>query len=231
MTEAEPPALFKLLDHWNANLRLPAFEQVPYPLTVEAGDVLAFDLLGALRLAGEGVGAATEAQLIHLADHLAHTVGRLGLALRQQAEVADLGGDEQHGAGVLARRHTGTAADAGGGIHRLVGLMLRNQDGIGVGGAARGGTDIAAGLDDFIKSTAVDHQVFHHGESLGTPRLDPDFVAVVETAHVQLTGGDTVVVAVRPAIDIETTHATDTLATVVVEANGMGDGGILNFEF
>ncbi len=41
----------------------------------------------------------------------------LGLALRQQAEVGDLGGGEQHGRGVRAGGHAGAAADAGGGVH------------------------------------------------------------------------------------------------------------------
>ena len=54
-------------------------------------------------------------------------------------------------------------------------------------------------------------------------RLNPDFVAIVEMTHVELAGGNTIVVAVRPAVDIETTHTAYTLAAVVVEANGESD--------
>ena len=38
----------------------------------------------------------------------------------------------------------------------------------------------------------------------------------------ELAGGDAVVVAMRAAVDIESAHAADALATVVVEAHGMG---------
>ena len=105
-----------------------AAEHLAYPLAVQTGDVLALDLLRAFGLAGVGVGASAEAQLVHLDDHLAGAVEGLGLTLRQQVEVAHLGADEEHGAGVLAGSHTGSAADAGGGVHGLVGDVFRHED-------------------------------------------------------------------------------------------------------
>ena len=45
----------------------------------------------------------------------------LGLALRQDVEVRDLGAGEEHGRGVRAGGHAGAAADAGGGVHGAVG--------------------------------------------------------------------------------------------------------------
>lgn len=200
-----------------------AAEGLAYPVAVEAGDVLAFYLLGAFGLAGVGVGAAAEAEFVHLDDHLAGAVHGLGVALRQQVEVAHLGADEEHGAGILAGRHAGAAADAGGSIHSLVGDVLGHKDIVGVGHAAGGGADVAAGLDDFVEGGAVHHKVFDDGEGLGAPGLHPYLVAVVEVAHVQLAGGDAVVVAVGTAVDVEAAHAADTLAAVVVEAHRVGN--------
>ena len=78
-----------------------AGEELLDPLAVEAGDVLALDLLGAFGLAGVGVGAGAEAQLVHLADHLLHAVGSLHASLWQECQMADLGADKEHGRGVL----------------------------------------------------------------------------------------------------------------------------------
>ena len=89
-----------------------AAKELADPLAVETGDVLPLDFLGAFSLAGVGVGAGAEAQLVHLADHLLDAVHGFGLALRQEGQVAHLGTDEEHGGGVLAGRHTGSAAYA-----------------------------------------------------------------------------------------------------------------------
>ena len=101
--------------------------------------------------------------------------------------------------------------------------MLRDRDGIGIRDAARSGADITSCLDNLVKGRAVHHKVTDHRESLGAPWFNPNVVAVVELAHVQLAGGDAIVVAVRPTVDIEPAHAADTFTTVVVETNGMGD--------
>ena len=181
---------------------LVATEQLANPLTVHSCDVLPLNLLGTFGLAGVGVGAAAKAQFVHLDDHVAHTVECLNLALWQQIEVADLGTDKEHGAGVLARRHTGTAADTGSGIHRLVGDMLRNGDGVGIGHTAGSGADIAPCLNNLVKGCAVDNKVAYDGERLGPPWLNPYLVTVVEPTHVQLAGGNAVVIAMRTSVDI-----------------------------
>ena len=50
--------------------------------------------------------------------------------------MGDLGGDEEHGRGVLAGRDAGAAADALSGVHCQIAVDLWNRDGIGVGCAA-----------------------------------------------------------------------------------------------
>ena len=186
-------------------------------LAVETGDVRQADVLGALGGAGAGVGAVAEAQFVHLAHHGAGAAGALHLALGQKGELAHLGRDEEHGRTVLAGSHAGAAADAGGGVHGLVGHLFRDGEVVGVGGAAAVERHIAAGLLDFIESVTVDHKVADHGESGRTPGFDGDLVAVVELAHVQLAGGDTLHGAVGMAVDVERAHAADAFAAVVVK--------------
>jgi len=137
--------------------------------------------------------------------------------------MTDFGTHKQHGTGVLASRYTSPATDARRRIHSHVGGMLWNQDGVGIGDTTRGGTDVASRLDDFVEGRTIHHEVTDDRESFGAPRFNPDVVAVLELAHVELAGGDTVVVAVRPTVDVESAHATNALAAVVVEANGMRD--------
>ena len=134
-----------------------------------------------------------------------------------------LGTNKQHGTGILASRHASPATDARSRIHSHVGGMFWNQDGVGIGDTACGGADVASRLDDFVESGAVHHTVADDREGLGPPRLNPDFVAILELAHVELAGGDAVVVAVGPTVDVESTHAANALTAVVVEANGMRD--------
>ncbi len=200
-----------------------AGEKLFDPFAVESRDVLTLDLLGAFGLAGIGVGAGSETQFVHTADHLLDAFVGFDLSLGEHGEVGDLGTDEEHGAGVLAGGDTGTAADAFGGIHGHIGEALGYRDGIGVGYAAGGDADVTAGLDDFVEGGAVDNEVADDGEGFGTPRFNPNLVAVVEFAHVELTGGHTVVVAVGASVDVETAHAADAFAAVVVEADGVGD--------
>ena len=121
------------------------------------------------------------------------------------------------------------AWDACGGIHGLVGLVLGNGDGVGIGHTSGSGADVATSLYDFVEGGAVHHQVADDGEGFGTPRLNPNLVAVVELAHVKLAGGDAIVVAVGTTIDIEAAHAADAFATVVVETDGVGDAVVGEF--
>ena len=60
-------------------------------MPVKPRNVLPLDELRALGLAGIGIGAVAEAQLVHLGDHLLRSVGGLNLALGQQSQMADLG--------------------------------------------------------------------------------------------------------------------------------------------
>src|SRR5690606_9952564 len=96
---AEPPAV--------GELRL----QV---VAVHHRDEVDRDLLRARFLALAVVGAGAEV-LLHGLDHGLGPGQTLGSALRQQVEVLHLGGGEQVGRRVRARRHAGAATDAGRG--------------------------------------------------------------------------------------------------------------------
>ena len=128
---------------------------------------------------------------------------------------------KQHGAGVLAGGNAGTATDTRCCIHSHIGLVFRNRNRVSVGYATCCGTDVASRLDDFVEGGAVNHQVADDREGLGAPGLNPDVVAIVELAHVELAGGDAIVVAMGSTIDVESAHAADALSAVVVEAHGM----------
>ena len=65
-------------------------------LAVEAGDIADADALGALGLAGTGVGAVTESKLVHLGEHCLGAAGSLYLSLRKQSKLAYLGTYKQH---------------------------------------------------------------------------------------------------------------------------------------
>ena len=95
-------------------------------VAVEEGDEVDADLLRARLLALAVVGAGAEEALHHL-DHVDHPLVALGLALREQAEVRDLGRGEQLGGAVGARGHARAAADARGGVHRRVGGFLGHR--------------------------------------------------------------------------------------------------------
>ena len=60
------------------------------------------DTLRALTLASLGVGASTEAQLVHLGHHGLCPACSLGTALRQQSQRTYAGRYEEHGRTVLA---------------------------------------------------------------------------------------------------------------------------------
>ena len=189
-------------------------------LTVEAGNVGDAHTLGALGLAGTGVGAGTKAQLVHFRQHGLGAALGFHLALRQESKLAHLGADEQHGRAVLAGSNAGTTADAGSSIHSFVGLLLGDGDGIGIGDTTGVDADIAARSHDLVEGTTVNHKVANDGEAGRTPRLDGDDIAVLETAHVDLACGGTRGRAMGMTIDIERAHAADAFAAVVVEDYG-----------
>ena len=105
---------------------------------VHLGDVIHGDTLRAGGLAFVKVRAVAEAFLVHLGDHGEHTLLRLDLALRQEAEVRNLGGYEQHSGCVLTGGYAGTATDTGGSVEGAVGISLGNRD----SGSFRSGTGV-----------------------------------------------------------------------------------------
>ena len=101
--------------------------------------------------------------------------------------------------------------------------MFWNRNRVGIRHAARGGADVASRLDDLVEGGAVHHEVTDDGEGLGTPGLNPNVVAILELAHVELACGDAIVVTMWTTVDIQPAHAADTLTAVVVEEHGMRD--------
>ena len=75
-------------------------------IAVQQGNEIQADALGAHRLALAVVAAVSKAFRIVLRDHGAHPPPALGLALRQQTQMAHLGGREQHRRRIRTRRHT-----------------------------------------------------------------------------------------------------------------------------
>jgi hypothetical protein len=68
-----------------------------------------------------------------------------------------------------------------------------------------------------IQRTAIDHEIFDHGKRLGSPGLDPNFVAVVERPHVELASGRAALGAVRRSVYDQPTRPTNALAAIVFE--------------
>ena len=101
--------------------------------------------------------------------------------------------------------------------------MFRDRNGVGIGNATCGRADVASRLDDFVEGGTVHYEVADDREGLGSPWLNPDVFAILKLPHVELAGGDAVVIAVGTTVDIESAHAADALAAVVVEAHGMRD--------
>ena len=192
-------------------------------MPVKPCNVLPLDELRALGLAGVGVGAVAETKFVHLGYHLLCAVGGLNLGLGQQGQMTDFGAYEQHGAGVLAGCYAGAATDARCRVHGHVRYVFRNRNGVGIGNATCGCADVASRLDDFVEGGTVHHEVADDREGLGAPWLDPDVVAILELPHMKLAGGDAVVVAVGTTVDVESAHAADAFAAVVVETDWVRD--------
>ena len=187
-------------------------------LAVEAGNVGDGFAFWAYGFASTGVGAVAKAEFVHLGHHCLGTTGCLYATLWKEGELRHLRGDEEHGRAVLAGCHAGTASDAGGAVHGLVGIFLRDEDGVGILWSTCADGGVATCLDDFVEGRAIDHTVLDDRETSRTPRLDGDDVALVEFAHVKLaSGGSTLGLAVRRTVDVERAHAADALAAVVVE--------------
>src|SRR5690606_9031553 len=136
-------------------------------------------------------------------------------------ELANLGGGEEHCAGVWTGGHTGTTADTLGGVHGGVCRLLADGDGVGILGGTGTHADETTCLHDAVESATINCKVLDYRECLGTERFDPDDVAIVELAHVKLAGRGGAFRTVWVAVDHQRAHATDAFAAVMVECNGI----------
>ena len=173
-------------------------------LAVQAGDVGNRLVLRAYSLASTGVGTVTKAELVHLGNHVLHTTCSLYATLWEQGELRNLRRYEQHGRAVLTSSYASATTYARSTVHSLVGILLRNEDGVGILSLTCTDGGIATSLDNLIEGIAVDHTVLDHGEGSRAPGLHSDYVAIVEAAHVELAGCcATLCESVRRTIDVE----------------------------
>jgi len=80
------------------------------------------DFLRTNRLACLRVGTAPETFLIHLSDHIQRACFPFRISLWKECKMRNLCGDEKHGRGILAGRHTGAATYAGSGGKGSIGM-------------------------------------------------------------------------------------------------------------
>mgnify|MGYP003423049047 CR=1 FL=1 len=96
--------------------------------------------------------------------------------------------------------------------------MLGNEDSVSILGLTGTNGYITAGGLNLIEGRAVYHAVLDYRECSRAPRLNGDYIAVVELTHVELaSGGAGSGLTVRRTVDVERTHTADTFAAVVVE--------------
>ena len=173
--------------------------------------------LRALQLACASVGAVTKAQLIHLGHHSLSPALGLGTALRQKSQRAYTRGHKQHGGAVLTSSNTSAATNAGRCIHTLLGPVVRDKDIVGI--LRRSGTygNEAAGLQNLVKCSTVNHKILYNRESCASPRLYRNGGAILKMTHKQLAGSHVVVRTMGAPVDVQRASAAYTLAAVVVE--------------
>ena len=175
--------------------------------------------LRAFHLTGTGVGAVTKSELVHLGHHRTGAAGRFRTSLRKQGQGADTGRYEQHGGTILTGSNAGTAADAGSSIHALLGIVMRNQDIIGIlGGTGTDGNE-TAGLEDLVKGGTIHHKVLDHRETGTSPRLDRNGRTILEMTHEKLAGRHMVIRTMGTSVNIQGTGTADTFAAVMVKGN------------
>ena len=133
-------------------------------LAVQASDVGDGLVLRADSLTSTSVGAVTEAELVHLGDHVLHSTGSLYATLRKQGKLRNLRRYEEHGRTVLASSDASATADARCAVHSLVSILLRNQDSVGILSLTSTDRGVATSLNDLIEGIAVYHTVLYHGE-------------------------------------------------------------------
>src|SRR5579872_1444622 len=138
------------------------------PIAIHMSDGVDADRLGARRLTLPVPAAIAETLLVHACHHGEHPSRALRLSLGQQAEVGDLRRSKERSGGVRARRDARAAADAGRRVHRRIGIVLRNKDGIAVWRTPGGSGDESSARDDPIESAAVNDEILDHWESRRT---------------------------------------------------------------
>ena len=175
------------------------------------------DSLRALHLAGTGVGAATEAELFHLRDHIPGPSGGLWTALRKQSEGTYPCGHEQHRRAVLTGCHASAATNAGSRVHTLLSILVRDKDVVGILGGTGSDRDESASLKDLVERAAVNDQILDDRETSASERLHGDGSAILEVTHEELAGGHMIVRTVSAAVNEQRAGTADTLAAVVVE--------------
>ena len=186
---------------------------------VQTGDMIHGNTLRALHFTSTGVGAVTKSEFIHLGHHGTGAAGGFRTSLRKQGQGADTGGDEQHGGTVLAGSNASAASDASRCIHALLGIVMRNQDVVGIlGGTGTDGNE-TAGLKDLVECSTVDNQVLDYRETGTSPRLDGDRRTILKVPHEQLAGGHMVIRTMGTAVNIQGTGTANTFAAVMVKGN------------
>ena len=125
-------------------------------------------------------------------------------ALGKQGELRNLRRYEEHSRAVLTSSDAGATADARCAVHSLVGILLGDEDSVGILSLTSADGGVAASLDNLVEGVAVYHAVLNHGEGGRAPRLNGDDIAVVEAAHIELAGSSsTLGESVRRTVDVE----------------------------
>jgi len=164
------------------------------------------------------VGAVAKSFLLHGAHHVTGATLALRLPLGQKSEVRDLGSDEEHRRTVRTGGSTGSATDAGGGIHCRISNRLGNECRGGIGGTTGVLADEATRANDPVVGTPVDHQILYNREGAHAEGLHGDGLPILKLAHVNLTGSS----ATRPlgnAVDHHMAGSANPLAAIA----GKGD--------
>ena len=127
--------------------------------------------------------------------------------------------DKEHGRTIWTGGGAGSAADAGGCVHRQVGNRLRYRERIGIGSGSAALRDKSSRLDDAIERVAVHGEVAHDRKGRRAKWLDGNDVAIVKLSHVKL-AGRAAARTMRRAVDSKAACTADSLAAIVVEGYG-----------
>ena len=85
-------------------------------------------------------------------------------ALGKQGELRNLRRYEEHSRAVLTSSDAGATADARCAVHSLVGILLRNEDSVGILSLTCTDCGITTSLDNLIEGITVNHTVLDYRE-------------------------------------------------------------------